>query len=338
MRSRHQLQRLELPSRCYSISNVFVRVLGAAIVPIGVSSTSLYGALDRCSAMGFNLRRMIDISAISKGLFRGTDGIWYSSDRPSVSYSSGGNEQCFEVEDRSFWFAHRNACIATIANLYPPEDAGTIFDIGGGNGFVALGLKNAGFEVAVVEPGIAGAVNAKKRGISPVICATSESANFSPGCLPALGLFDVVEHIEDDLAFLQSLRELLKSRSRLYLTVPAYTSLWSEDDVRAGHFRRYRLENISNLLRTAGYQIEFSSYIFRFLPAPIFLMRTLPFRLGLSRKKEVATATSRDHVVDPDSVPMRVLSSLLQSEIECLRQNKPMRFGGSCLLVAQKSD
>lgn len=281
---------------------------------------------------------MIDISAISKGLSLGDDGIWYSSDRERVSYSSEGSDRCFEVEDRSFWFAHRNACITTVAKRYPPMDGQPIFDIGGGNGFVAFGLKNAGFEVAVVEPGIAGAQNAKKRGISSVICATSESANFSPKSLAALGMFDVVEHIEDDLVFLESHRKLMKSGARLYLTVPAYQSLWSEDDVRAGHFRRYSLESISDVLRSAGFRIEFSSYIFRFLPAPVFLMRTLPFRLGLSRKKAIASSTSRDHAVSPNRLSMRALRALLQSEIDSLSRNQPMRFGGSCLLVAQKLD
>jgi SAM-dependent methyltransferase len=169
---------------------------------------------------------------------------------------------------------------------YPPEDNGTIFEIGGGNGIVSLGLVNAGFDVALLEPGNVGAINAKKRGLKNVICATTDTAKLKQYSLPAVGLFDVIEHIEDDFAFLQSIRNLMKKGGRLYATVPSYSLLWSEEDVFAGHFRRYALEDISKVLECAGFQVEFSSYIFRFLPIPIFLFRTLPYKIGLSKAEE----------------------------------------------------
>ena len=117
---------------------------------------------------------MLDIKSISTQLKLGDDGIWFSSDNQNISYPSGGNENCFAIEDNSFWFKHRNDCIISIVRSYPPKDNGTIFDIGGGNGFVSLGLAKAGFDVALVEPGRVGASNAKNRGLKNVICARSE--------------------------------------------------------------------------------------------------------------------------------------------------------------------
>ena len=119
---------------------------------------------------------MVDIQSISSGLKLADDGIWYSQDNQNISYPSEGNENCFAVEDSSFWFRHRNNCIASIVKTYPPEDNGTIFDIGGGNGFVSFALANAGFNVALLEPGSVGASNAKKRGLKNVICATTDTA------------------------------------------------------------------------------------------------------------------------------------------------------------------
>ena len=121
---------------------------------------------------------MVDIQSISTGLKLGEDGIWYGSGNQNISYPAGGNEACFAVEDSSFWFGHRNNCIASIVGSYPPANNGTIFDIGGGNGFVSLGLVNAGFDVALVEPGRVGASKAKNRGLKDVICATANTANF----------------------------------------------------------------------------------------------------------------------------------------------------------------
>ena len=278
---------------------------------------------------------MIDIRAISSSLELGEDGIWYSRNEQNISYPSGGNEGCFALEDSSLWFRHRNNCIASVVVSFPPRDSGTIFDIGGGNGFVALGLAQAGFDVALLEPGKEGASNAKKRGLENVICATTDTAGFKPQSLPAVGLFDVIEHIENDLSFLKSVRKLMKKSGRLYATVPSYAFLWSEQDINAGHFRRYALKNICKVLESAGFQLEFSTYIFRFLPAPIFLFRSLPFKLGLSGKERNAENVSREHAAN-DGSASRILGSILQREVRKLDKGKSMRFGGSCLLVAKR--
>ena len=277
---------------------------------------------------------MIDIKSISAELKLGDNGIWYSQDNQSISYPSDGNESCFLVEDHSFWFKHRNNCIVSVVKSYPPEDSGAIFDIGGGNGFVSLGLANAGFDVALVEPGIVGAVNGKNRGIKNVICATTKTAKFNQHSLPAVGLFDVIEHIEDDLAFLKSIRSLIKKGGRLYVTVPSYPFLWSGEDVLAEHFRRYTLGGISNVLKSAGFEVEFSSYIFRFIPIPIFLLRVLPYKLGLSKVERNTKKTSRDHGVK-GGLMANIIRAILQPEIDNLNQKKAMPFGGSCLIVAK---
>jgi 2-polyprenyl-3-methyl-5-hydroxy-6-metoxy-1,4-benzoquinol methylase len=277
----------------------------------------------------------MDIQSVSSGLELGEDGIWYSRNEQEISYPSGGNEACFALEDNSFWFRHRNNCIASVVTSFPPKDGGTIFDIGGGNGFVALGLARAGFDVALLEPGREGASNAKNRGLKNVICATTETAGLKQQSLSAIGLFDVIEHIENDQTFLQSMCHFMKNGGRLYATVPSYPLLWSEEDVDAGHFRRYTLKTICRVLESAGFQIEFSTYIFRFLPVPIFLLRSLPYRLGLSRKQKDAKSASRDHA-SGGGTTSRLLESMLQKEIRKLDKGKSMRFGGSCLLVAKR--
>ena len=75
---------------------------------------------------------------------------------------------------------------------------------------MALAIERAGFDVVLVEPGLTGATNGKNKGLKDVICATADAARFKPHSLPAIGLFDVLEHIEDDLSFLKSLKRLLK--------------------------------------------------------------------------------------------------------------------------------
>lgn len=279
---------------------------------------------------------MLDIQTVCTNLRRGGDGIWYSKDSQAISYPAGGNESCFTVEDNSFWFKHRNECIISLVQKYPPRDGGAIFDIGGGNGCVSAALADSGFDVAMVEPGPIGAANARSRGLDTVICATTDTAQFKSRSLAAIGLFDVVEHIEDDLSFLQAMHNLLVAGGQLYVTVPAYALLWSDEDVSAGHFRRYTLAGICAAIERAGFEVEFSSYIFRFLPVPIALLRAIPYRLGLSRPTKNAQGVVRDHAARGGLIA-RLLNRLLTPEIKRLRSGRSMNFGGSCVIVAKAS-
>src|SRR5262249_54522062 len=151
------------------------------------------------------------------------EGIWISNTHREVSFPKEGHDFCLQVEEQSFWFGHRNRCLIEVLKNYPP--GGMVFDIGAGNGFWVLGLKRRGFDTAVVEPGIEGARNARSRGLDPVICSTLEGAGFALRSIPAIGLFDVLEHIEYDTQFLIRIKSLLVKGGRLYLTVPAYQSL-----------------------------------------------------------------------------------------------------------------
>jgi hypothetical protein len=76
------------------------------------------------------------------------DAIYYSARTRKLSYPEDGNEDCFELEDESFWFKHRNNCIIEVVKRFNPKDI--FFDIGGGNGFVAKGLENNGVQTVLV--------------------------------------------------------------------------------------------------------------------------------------------------------------------------------------------
>ena len=179
---------------------------------------------------------MIDIASISQNLSLNSNDIWVASNQRDISYPEDGNQACFTLEDSSYWFRHRNDVIAQLVKTFSPQEA--IFDIGGGNGCVSYALQSNGLEVVLVEPGQVGVRNAKQRGVRTVIQSTLEDAGFAPQSLPAVGIFDVLEHIELDCDFLQMLYRYLKPDGRLYITVPAFHCLWSFEDVHAGHYRR----------------------------------------------------------------------------------------------------
>src|SRR5574337_245724 len=266
---------------------------------------------------------MLNLSEIAPNLTRGEDGIWFADGEEVVSYPQDGNQTCYQIEDSSFWFNHRNACIVAAVRSFRPPDNGLIFDIGGGNGFVSLGLMKAGFETVLVEPGMAGAKNGKSRGLPTVICATTTDAGFENSTLDAIGLFDVIEHIDDDFQFLHSMRRLLRPRGRLYITVPAFSALWSKEDELAGHFRRYTCNSMGALIERVGLKLDYSTYFFRPLPLPIFLLRSLPHRVGLNRRLR---QEARDHKPS-SSRTAALLDALLNSEVRNIEGRKRMTFG-----------
>jgi 2-polyprenyl-3-methyl-5-hydroxy-6-metoxy-1,4-benzoquinol methylase len=273
----------------------------------------------------------IDLREIATNIELGGDGIWAARTSSKISYPEGGNQDCFNLEDSSFWFQHRNQCILHAVNAHPP--GGAFFDVGGGNGFVSRCLQQAGYEVILVEPGRAGVLNSAARGVQQIIQSTLVDAGFVPSSLPAVGMFDVLEHVEDDGSFLRDLKRLLVPGGRLYLTVPAFRWLWSQDDDEAGHWRRYTSKGLSNLLARCGYQVEFATYFFQFLPLPIFLFRTLPYRIGMKKTRD-ANAIRSDHQAG-NPFASKAISLLMARERSAIASGRRLRFGGSCLAVAR---
>ncbi len=227
----------------------------------------------------------MNIEELAESLTTGEHEILTSSKIKSISYPEDGNLQYFQLEDASFWFRHRNNCITSVIKQFPPT--GPIIDVGGGNGYVTKRILDEGFEAVLLEPGTVGALIGKtRRKIPIVICSVLEDAGFPQASLSAVGLFDVIEHIQDDYGFIEQIHRILKPNGLLYSTVPAYQWLWSLSDVTAQHYRRYNRTMIVDLF-ALKFDVLFFTYFFGALTLPIFFLRTLPFRLGLSKSGEV---------------------------------------------------
>jgi SAM-dependent methyltransferase len=222
-----------------------------------------------------------DLASLADGLEKRKSGIWFTQEKTEVSYPASGKAACLAVEDQSFWFRHRNRCIVSLVRRFAPD--GAFLDIEGGNAFVSKRLVEAGFACALVEPGINGALAARERGVEHVLCARLEDAGLKPASFAAAGIFDVLEHVENETGFLALVHPALKPGGWLFLTVPAYQFLFSIDDTKAGHFRRYTLSTLARTLAKSRFQLLFATYIFAPLPPLIFLLRTVPIRLGMRR-------------------------------------------------------
>ncbi len=259
-------------------------------------------------------------------------GLWRAAAATPVSYPDDGNRECFEIEDGSYWFRHRNEVLALVLERFPPP--GALFDVGGGNGFVARGLAERGHAVVVVEPGADGVRNALARGLDPVIHATFEDAGFLEASLPAVGLFDVVEHIRDDVGFLALVRSRLRAAGRAYLSVPAHAWLWSREDETAGHFRRYSRHSLAAALSRAGLELEYATHFFRPLVLPILLLRSLPSRCLPARGSDPERVRAQHRL--GTGIAGRWLDGALRAELGALSRGAVRGRGASLVAVARR--
>lgn len=257
------------------------------------------------------------------------EGFWVAEKASKVGAECWDESTDFlEVEADSFWHEHRNRCLLTVCQRFVP--GGRLWDVGGGTGIVSDFLKKNGILTGLIEPQLRIAQMARKRGVNPVIATTFEAAVNKTSVLDAAALCDVLEHIEDDVAFLQSLKTCLKPGGYLYLTVPAYGWLWSSRD-EGSHFRRYHQPMLRKALTSAGFKIDYISYFFSWLPPVLLATRVLPDKLGL-------TQNSTSHYYREHSPKKKIIRSIglkaFQWELSMIRQGRSIPFGASLLAVA----
>lgn len=90
---------------------------------------------------------------------------------------------------------------------------------------------------------------------------------------------DVIEHVDPN-ALLAEARRLARPGGKLLLSVPAFPSLWSAMDERAGHRCRYRRRQLESELCVNGWQpMGFTHCQFLLFPV-VFLSRRLGGRAG----------------------------------------------------------
>lgn len=73
---------------------------------------------------------------------------------------------------------------------------------------------------------------------------------------------DVLEHIDDDTAFLREYVEKMPAGCHVLISVPAFMFLWSRHDVFLNHQRRYTRAQLEKVVRAAGLDIMDTRFFF----------------------------------------------------------------------------
>ncbi|MGB3655481.1 MAG: class I SAM-dependent methyltransferase [Rivularia sp. (in: cyanobacteria)] len=237
--------------------------------------------------------------------------------------------QYASVEDKHWWFVARRQIIEkVIQRLNLPQNA-QILEAGCGTGGNLQMLSRHG-QVSAMELEEVACQLANQRQVTQV------KRGSLPDNIPfslqydLILILDVIEHLDDDLSALKALYYKLKPGGYLLITVPAYRFLWSEHDDINHHKRRYRLKGLKQVVKKAGYELNYSSYFNTFLFPVVAIVRVLAKLLPKQNNNQI----SSDLVVP--SKPVNHILKLLFASERYLIDKFTLPFGVSVLLLARK--
>jgi SAM-dependent methyltransferase len=247
----------------------------------------------------------------------------------SVNYPEGGLETLGLDGGQGYWFDHRAREV--IDAVTAATDVRAVWDIGAGSGSMSQRLATAGFDVVSVEPLAEGATAIAGLHCSDVFCGALEGLHLPDASIPAAGLFDVIEHLDEPHLLMEEIRRVLMPAGVVVVTVPAFPALWSNSDEIAGHRRRYTRATLDTFMQSCGMTTESSRYIFASLVPAAFALRTVPYRLGRRRDADAALATSATRL-DPNPRVRAIAEGVLRTE-HAVARRVPLPFGLTVLGV-----
>jgi len=231
----------------------------------------------------------------------------------------------YEVEQSHWWYIGRRRIIAGFVEEIcrkVTDRRPRILDVGCGTGANLLMLSKYGDAegVDVSEDALA---FCRERGLDKVTLGAGEEMPYDDGTFDLVTAFDVVEHMDDDLAGLKEMRRVLRPGGRVLLFVPTFMFLWGLQDEVSHHRRRYRLPELRRVLEQAGFEIERSTYANITFFLPILFVRQFMRLTGIKAASE-----------NTINVPAfnRVFGAILGAESSLLRYlNLPFGVSGLCV-------
>jgi SAM-dependent methyltransferase len=207
-------------------------------------------------------------------------------------------EKMAELDQLHWWYrARREILAALIRRKARPKPGAQLLEIGCGTGHNLAMLSEFG-EVEGLELDDEARTIAEKRLGRPVRNAPLPGLEGVPERhYDFIGAFDVIEHIDDDAAAMDSIAKRLKSGGRLVVTVPAHQWMWSAHDVVNHHKRRYSKRALRQLIEGSPLQLEAIGYF-----------NSLLFPLAIARR----LSPLRERADDELSLPPKPLNAALE--------------------------
>lgn len=232
-----------------------------------------------------------------------------------------------EIELDHWWFRGRRDLFSKqILGLNLPKDA-AILDVGTSTGTNLRLLRDAGFtNVHALDSSTLAIDYVTRKGLGKVVEGDICAMPYDEGAFDLVLATDVIEHVDDDAGALREIYRVLRPSGRMIVTVPAFNSLWGNHDVVAHHKRRYRLNQLCERIKAAGFVIEQSHYFNYVLFPAIWLARRI--------LNSVMGGTASENRINTPFIN-RVLTAIFRFDVKTAPVVKPP-FGVSAYAIAQK--
>ncbi|MBB2191596.1 class I SAM-dependent methyltransferase [Gluconacetobacter azotocaptans] len=227
------------------------------------------------------------------------------------------------MEENHWWYVGRRRIISSFLNKIAEKKKLKIIELGSGTGGNLMMLSAYG-DVVGMEPNGFGRQLAISRGFD-VCDGMLPDLPFRSGEADLVVMFDVLEHLDDDAGCLRAAANLLKPDGHLFLTVPAYSWMWSNHDVKNHHKRRYNKEQLLDLARRIGFRVERCSY---------FNTLLFPMAAAVRIIKNMTGATSDDGTM-PAPATNKILLKIFSFEKKILSHGN-LPFGLSIAMILHK--
>ena len=247
-----------------------------------------------------------------------------------ISYPKDMYEQYGTEADAGYWVIHRSNEILRELKQFGLSQ---LVEVGAGTGSVCGFLAQNGIEITAIEPLKAGAMSIQKKGVQ-TICGRLEIVNFPPESIKAYGVFDVLEHIENPIQLLDEMYRTLEPGGYLFVTVPCGQWLWGELDKSLGHYRRYSTRTINEVVSRSGFIRIKSRYLFLSLVLPAFIMRAIPFRLGIRKSEQQVLETVQSE--QSSKIVVNTIMKFVFSFESFISKLAPLPYGLTIFMIAQK--
>jgi SAM-dependent methyltransferase len=173
-----------------------------------------------------------------------------------------------------------NDRIAAVAG--PTTSGPRLLDFGAGSGTHAIDLHHRGYAVDCLEIDPTLQDHLRDAGLT----VFADVAELVPESYDVAYTMNVLEHIDDDLAAVRSLARALRPGGKLVVYVPALQILYSSMDTKVGHLRRYRLGQLVDTVRRAGFQVDRCRYV-----DSLGFAATLAYKVVGSRQGDISTGS-----------------------------------------------
>jgi SAM-dependent methyltransferase len=245
-------------------------------------------------------------------------------------------ETLARIEREHFWFvARRERILWALRRFIPDLVSRPLFDVGSGSGGLLRFLKHAGLPIAVACDAYPRSLQLVREGVGvpTVLVDEGRPIPFGRG-LRLVGMFDVLEHVDDDTGLLASIRSALEPGGYLALTVPAHPALFDDMDRLAHHRRRYSRTVLRRCLEGAGFEARTVAFFMAPL-VPLLLASRVAGRVFLGRRHEQWRRSRLDLAIVPGL--NAVLLALLRAEGRLWRWLRPP-FGTSLLAIGRRPE